>query len=99
MKYQKYLVLAFVAALFLPMLSAKSIETSGAEFDLNSVNYIEQEGSTEIGFDTSKYLPKNFDPYSENFSLESLNYLEDDTIELGFETADYLPQNFNPYQR
>jgi hypothetical protein len=30
---------------------------------ITSVNYMEDE-EIELGFDTSKYLPENFDPYS-----------------------------------
>lgn len=91
MKYQKYLVLAFVAALFLPLLSAKSTEVPQKELNLNTVNYIELEEETELGFDPSEYLPENFDPYNEDYFLESLNYVEDDSIDLGFDTVDYLP--------
>lgn len=99
MKYQKYLVLAFVAALFLPMLSAKSAESTTMEFDLNSLDYIELGGNSEIDFDTAEYLPDNFNPFDSNFTLESLNYIEDDTVDLGFDTSDYLPEEFNPYQK
>ncbi len=98
MKYQKYLVLAFVAALFLPMLSAKTVSKQNTELNLNSVNYIEFEESTELGFDTSVYLPENFDPYSEEIPVESLNYIEDDSIDLGFDTSDYIPEGFDPYE-
>ena len=99
MKYQKYLVLAFVAALFLPLLSAKSAEATKNELNLSSVDYIELEEKTKLGFDTSQYLPENFDPFNDSFSVESLNYIEDDSIELGFDTQDYLPGNFNAYQK
>lgn len=99
MKYQKYLVLAFVAALFLPLLSAKSVEATSNELNLNSVNYIELEDHSELGFDTSKYLPENFDPFNDSFSVGSLNYIEDDVIDLGFDAQDYLPENFDAYQK
>ncbi len=97
MKYQKYLVLAFVAALFLPLLSAKSAEVPTNELNLSTVNYMEPEDKTELGFDTATYLPVDFDPYSDTFSIGSLNYMEEDTIDLGFDTEDYLPEDFNPY--
>jgi len=97
MRYQKYFVLAFVAALFLPLLSAKSAVVTKKELNLDSVNYIESEHKTDLGFDTSIYLPEDFDPYKEDASFESLNYIEDDTIDLGFDTMDYLPADFNPY--
>ena len=97
MKYQKYFALAFVAALFLPLLSAKSAVVIKKELNLDSVNYIESEHNTDIGFDTSIYLPEDFDPYKEDISFESLNYIEEDVIDLGFDTRDYLPEDFNPY--
>lgn len=99
MKYQKYLVIAFVAALFLPLLSAKTVETSNEEFNLSSVAFIEFESNTELGFDTSKYLPENFDPYTGEVAVESLNFIEDDRIELGFDTTKYLPEDFDPYRK
>jgi len=99
MKYQKYLVLAFVAAMFLPLLSAKSVEKAVMEFELDSIEYIEQESHSELGFDTSEYLPENFDPYFGEFSIESLNYIEEDTVELGFETEKYLPEDFNAFRK
>ncbi len=99
MKYQKYLVLAFVGALFLPMLSAKSAEISREELNLNSVRYIETEDTIGLGFDTASYLPENFDPYADEVVIESLNYIEDDVIELGFNTRDFLPEGFDPYGR
>ena len=99
MKYQKYFALAFIAALFLPLLSAKSAVVTKNELNLNSVRYIETEENTELGFDPAIYLPEDFDPYKENYSVESLNYIEDDTIDLGFDTSDYVPEDFNPYQK
>ncbi|MEO0572978.1 MAG: hypothetical protein AAF039_14820 [Bacteroidota bacterium] len=99
MKYQKYLVLAFVAALFLPMLSAKSVEETTNELNLNSVNYIEIEDKTLLDFDTSEYLPEDFDPYQGKFSIRSLNYMEEDNIDLGFDTKEYLPKNFDAYKK
>ena len=98
MKYQKYLVLTFIGALFLPLLSAKSAEGMPNELNLSTVNYVELEDKTELGFDTSEYLPTDFDPYSDSFSIKSLNYMEEESVELGFDTADYLPENFNPYK-
>ena len=99
MKYRKYLATAFIAALFLPLLSAKSAEVTKEELDLGSVNYIEFELEEGLGFDTAKYLPEGFNPYSDVISVESVNFVEDDTVELGFDTSDYLPEDFNPYQK
>lgn len=99
MKYRKYIVIAFVGALFLPLLSAKAEKTVEENFNLKSITFIEKESEESFDFDTSKYLPEGFNAYEDNFSVNSLNYLEDDTIELGFDTTTYLPENFNPYKK
>lgn len=97
MKYRKYIVIAFVGALFLPLLSAKAEKTVEENFNLKSITFIEQESAESFDFDTSKYLPEGFNAYEGNFSVQSLNYIEDDNIDLGFDTANYLPEDFNPY--
>ena len=97
MKYRKYIVVIFIAAMFLPLLSAKAEKITEENFNIRSVVFIEQESEINFDFDTSQYLPEGFNPYEDNFSVESLNYMEDDSIDLGFDTTDYLPENFNPY--
>lgn len=97
MKYRKYIVIVFIGALFLPLLSAKAEKTTEENFNIKSIAFIEQEAEASFDFDTSDYLPEGFNAYEDNFSVKSLNYMEDDTIDLGFDTADYLPENFNPY--
>lgn len=97
MKYRKYIAVTFIAALFLPLLSAKAEKTTEENFNITSVMFIEQEAEVKLDFDTSQYLPEGFNPYQDNFSVKSLNFIEDDVIDLEFETSDYLPENFNPY--
>ena len=99
MKYRKYISTAFIAALFLPMLSAKTAETKVEELDLGSVIYIEVENETGLGFDTADYLPEGFDAYTDNIAVEAVNFIEEDTIDLGFDTSDYLPKGFDPYKK
>lgn len=99
MKYQKYLVLAFVGALFLPLLSAKTVEAPKEELNINSIRFIELENNTELGFDTAKYLPEDFDAHTNIVPVEAIDFIEDDQIQLGFDTADYLPQGFDPYKK
>ncbi|MDT0606881.1 hypothetical protein [Croceitalea rosinachiae] len=99
MKYRKYIVIAFIGALFLPLLSAKAEKTTEENFNIKSVVFVEQEQEESFDFDTAEYLPEGFDPYQDNVSVNSLNYIEDDSIDLGFDTADYLPENFNPYTK
>ncbi len=67
-------------------------------FDLNTLVFIEEENDLGLGFDTTHYLPENFDPYSGKFSLKAINYIDEcDEIELGFDTTGYLPTGFDPY--
>lgn len=98
MRYRKYLVIAFIGALFLPLLSAKTVEVPKAELDLASVAFIEMDTEDELGFDTAVYLPEDFDPYSDEVAVEAINFIEEDTIELGFDTEAYLPKDFDPYK-
>lgn len=99
MKYKKYLSTAFLAFLLIPLLSAKSTIPAAEDFDVNSIKFIEEEQQIELGFDTNKYLPEDFNPYQEEVPVEGINFMEEESIELGFETADYLPENFNPYDK
>lgn len=97
MKYRKYIVVTFIATMFLPLLSAKAEKTTEENFSIKSVVFMEQEAEVNLDFDTSQYLPDGFNAYGDDFSVESLNYMEDDSIDLGFDTSDYLPEDFNPY--
>ncbi len=99
MQYRKYLTTAFIAALFLPLLSAKTVEVPKEELDLGSVPYIELEKEEALGFDTSEYLPEGFNPYAEEIPVTSVNFVEEEAVELGFDTSGYLPENFDPYQK
>jgi len=67
---------------------------------LNSteIEFIEEVNQVELGFDTSKYLPKEFDPYADTLDINSVNFIEEEEIDLGFDTKDYLPEGFNSYE-
>ena len=71
---------------------------SAGDFDISTVEFIEEEQEWELGFDTAQYLPENFDPYSGIISVKAINFIEDcEEVELGFETGGYLPLGFDPY--
>ena len=64
-------------------------------------NIIEIEEDVKIGFDTKKYLPKNFNPFKgmDNIDWSSIELIEiEEEVELSFNTKDYLPDNFCPYK-
>ncbi len=99
MKYRKYLVIAFIGALFLPLLSAKAKNAPEETFDVKSIVFIEQEQETNLGFDTAAYLPEGFNAYEGNVNPKTLNFIEEDSVELGFDTAEFLPQDFNAFEK
>ncbi|MDT0622500.1 hypothetical protein [Croceitalea vernalis] len=99
MKYRKYIAIAFIGALFLPLLSAKAEKTPVEKFNIKSIVFVEQEQEEAFDFDTADYLPEEFNAYDSNESVNSLNFIENDVIDLGFDTTDYLPENFNPYRK
>ncbi|WP_350287860.1 hypothetical protein [uncultured Croceitalea sp.] len=100
MKYRKYIVIAFVAALFLPLLSAKAEKkVTNEDLDIRNITFTEQELEAELDFNTSDYLPEGFDAYKDEVSVKSLQFVEDEIEELGFDTKEYLPKGFNPYKK
>ncbi|WP_394974922.1 hypothetical protein [uncultured Croceitalea sp.] len=99
MKYKKYISTAFLAFLLLPLLSAKTTPSSKEDFDVSKISFIEEDQQIDLGFDTTEYLPEDFNPYQEEVSIEGINFMEDELIDLGFDTENYLPENFNPYKK
>ncbi len=68
------------------------------ELNLNEIVYLEEEPDLDLGFDTTDYLPEDFNPYESYFDLNSIIYLENKVEPaLGFDTKEYLPENFDPY--
>lgn len=66
---------------------------------LNSIEYIEEAETVNLGFDVEAYLPADFNPYAgmmEN-PYDVLYLVIEEPIELGFETSEYLPAGFDPY--
>lgn len=64
-------------------------------FDINSVEYIEEDERIELGFDVADYLPEGFDPYKIYFDLNSVEFIEDE-VEVS-DLSKYLPENFDAY--
>ena len=64
-------------------------------FDINSIEYIEEEISIDLGFDPSDYLPENFDPYKIYVDLNAVEYIEEE-IEIA-DFSQYLPEGFDAY--
>jgi len=68
--------------------------------NVDDIEVIELEEDVDINFDTTQYLPENFNPLAGKNDIDWSNVelidLEEE-VTLGFNTKDYLPENFNPY--
>lgn len=69
--------------------------------NVEEIEVVELEEEVDINFDTTQYLPVNFNALAGkndiDWSKVQLIELEEE-VELGFNTENYLPENFNPYQ-
>lgn len=64
-------------------------------FDINTIEYIEEEAEIDLGFDVTDYLPDGFNPYRMYVDLNAVVYIEEE-----FEISDlsrYLPEGFDAY--
>ena len=70
-----------------------------SEPDLSEIVFIEEEEDIDLGFDTSLYLPDNFDPYSAPTDPMSVSFIEDEEQDLDpeIDTSLFLPVGFDPY--
>ena len=75
---------------------ANNINKGVEDFDLDSIEYIEEEEVIELGFDTADYLPEGFDPYEFYFDLNWVEYIDMDNLE-EIVVENHLPENFDPY--
>jgi hypothetical protein len=68
--------------------------------NVDDIEVIELEEDVDINFDTTQYLPENFNALAGKNDIDWSNVelidLEEE-VTLGFNTKDYLPENFNPY--
>jgi len=66
------------------------------DFDLDSIEYIEDEEVIELGFDTADYLPEGFDPYAFYFDVNSVEFIEESDLK-GIQVKNHLPKDFDAY--
>lgn len=64
-------------------------------FDINSVEYIEEEAEVNLGFDTADYLPEGFNPYKMYVDLTVVQYIEEE-IAIA-DVSEHLPEGFDAY--
>jgi hypothetical protein len=62
--------------------------------DFSSIEYIEEE-DYDLGFNSSEYLPEDFDPYKYYLDLNSISYVEDVYVYIDSEKK--LPRNFDVF--
>ncbi len=70
---------------------AKDLEV----FDINTVEYIEEEAELDLGFDVADYLPEGFNPYKMYVDLNAISFVEEE-IEIS-DLSQYLPEGFDAY--
>lgn len=64
-------------------------------FDINTVEYIEEEPEIVLGFDVADYLPEGFDPYKMYVDLNAVEYIEEE-IKIS-DLSKHLPKGFDAY--
>ena len=75
--------------------------TSNEEIiSIASIDVYEVEEEVNFDFDTSEYLPMNFDAKEGmNLDWNQIELIEvEEDVEFGFDVKAYLPCGFNPYQ-
>ncbi|MBT8293309.1 MAG: hypothetical protein HKP39_08615 [Eudoraea sp.] len=95
MKNLKTIVSSFLIVVSINGLNAQNPNGGNDKFDINSIVYIEEEMDYDLGFNTSDYLPEDFDPYNHYLDLNSISYLEDVYVYIDFEKN--LPRDFDVY--
>lgn len=94
MKNLKTIVSAFLVAVAINGVNAQNPDCGENQFDLSSIEYIEEE-NFDLGFNTSEYLPEDFDPYTYYFNMDSISYVED--IYVLIDSEKNLPKDFDVY--
>ena len=93
---KKNIILSFATGLLLVNGAfANDTDSNVRPFDINTVEYIEEEIEIDLGFDTADYLPEGFDPHKIYFDLNTVEYIEEE-IELS-DLTKYLPEGFDAY--
>ena len=80
------------------MLFANEDDSTAEILEINDIEVVELEEEVELDFDTSNYLPENFNPLKGSHDLDwsTIELIEiDEEVELDFDTSNYLPENFN----
>ena len=71
------------------------------EVSIDSIALYEVEEEVDLGFDTSEYLPENFDPREgmDDIDWSTIDLYEvEEEDDFDFNTKDFLPEGFDPYK-
>ena len=90
----KTIISSFVIAATINGINAQNPNGDENHFDFSSIEYIEEE-DFDLGFNTSEYLPEDFDPYKYYFDLNSISYVED--VYVYIDNEKNLPRNFDVF--
>ncbi|WP_291866708.1 hypothetical protein [Maribacter sp.] len=75
---------------------AISISKEIKDFDINSIEYVEEEEVISLGFNTADYLPESFDPNTFYFDVNTVDYINDTINDKG-DFREHLPVGFDAY--
>lgn len=95
MKKLKTIVSSLLIVVTINGLKAQNPNGGDDKFDINSIVYIEEELDNDLGFNTSDYLPEDFDPYNHYMDLNAISYVEDIYVYIDSEKT--LPRDFDVY--
>ncbi|SIT12913.1 hypothetical protein SAMN05421766_11223 [Zobellia uliginosa] len=70
--------------------------TEKDESIIQSIDYIDEDVDFELGFDTSDYLPEDFNANDIYVDLDAIAYIEEDANDTG-DLTKYLPVDFDAY--
>lgn len=94
MKNLKTIVSSLLIAVSFNGINAHNPHSDEIQFDLSTIEYIEEE-DFDLGFNTSDYLPEDFDPHTYYFNMDSITYVEEEFVLIDSEKN--LPTDFNAY--
>ncbi|MCK0107671.1 hypothetical protein MWU58_00050 [Flavobacteriaceae bacterium S0825] len=72
--------------------------TNTENLEVNEIEVVEVEEEVQLDFDTTMYLPDNFNALEGKNDLDwsTIELIEiEEEVEIGFDTSKYLPKNFN----
>lgn len=82
--------------LFVNGIFANDSKKDDDNLDINSIDYIEDDMEVELGFNTSDYLPEDFNAHEFYFDLSDVSYIKEGSI-IDLDTKQYLPKGFDAY--